>query len=113
VDPTGGNIAAIERRLDQQIRQNRSAPEIAQTRFALAQALWNSSDTVELQARALSLARQSKADLDSVANEEPSVVELRQAVNDWLTVREGPVFKPRGGGQSRVEIKVESLESSR
>ena len=32
------------------------------------------------------------------------MVELRQAVNDWLTVREGPAYKPpRGGGLLRVQ----------
>ncbi|HZJ53667.1 MAG TPA: serine/threonine-protein kinase [Myxococcaceae bacterium] len=98
VDPTGQTIAAIERRLDQQIRHNRSPPEIAQTRFALAQAIWNSSDTEQSQIRALSLARQSKAELDAVAglNANVSLLELRAQVNDWISLREGPVGKPRG-----------------
>lgn len=110
VDPSAATIAGIERRLDQQIRLNRSAAEIAQTQFALAQVLWNSSDAADLQARALSLARQSKAALDTVPVEDSSVVELRQAVNDWLTVREGPTGKPRGGGLSRGQLKRESLD---
>jgi hypothetical protein len=107
VDPSAATIAAIERRLDQQMRLNKSAPEIAQTQFALAQVLWNSSDAAELQSRALSLARQSKAALDAVSAEDSSVVELRQAVNDWLTVREGPTGKPRGGGLTRGQLKRE------
>ncbi len=109
VDPSAATIAAIERRLDQQIRLNKSAPEIAQTQFALAQVLWNSSDAAELQSRALSLARQSKAALDAVSMEDSSVVELRQAVNDWLIVREGPTGKPRGG-LTRGQLKRESLD---
>jgi hypothetical protein len=110
VDPSAATIAAIERRLDQQMRLNKSAPEIAQTQFALAQVLWNSSDAAELQSRALSLARQSKATLDAVSVEDSSVVELRQAVNDWLIVREGPAGKPRGGGLTRGQLKRESLD---
>ncbi len=110
VDPSAATIAAIERRLDQQIRLNKSAPEIAQTQFALAQVLWNSSDAAELQSRALSLARQSKAALDTVSVEDSSVVELRQAVNDWLIVREGPAGKPRGGGLTRGQLKRELLD---
>ncbi|MGZ6141259.1 MAG: protein kinase domain-containing protein [Myxococcaceae bacterium] len=112
VDPSAATIAAIERRLDQQIRLNKSAPEIAQTQFALAQVLWNSSDAAELQSRALSLARQSKAALDAVSVEDSSVVELRQAVNDWLVVREGPTGKPRGGGliRGQLQLKRESLD---
>jgi hypothetical protein len=96
VDPTGQTIAAIERRLDQEIRQNRSAPEIAETRFTLAQAIWNSSDAEETQTRALTLARQSKAALDAWKDRDTavSVVELREAVNDWISVREGPIGKP-------------------
>lgn len=96
MDPAGQTIAAIERRLDEQIRQNRSPPEIAQTRFTLAQAIWNSSDAEEVQTRALSLARQSKAALDAVPEQDTSssVLELREAVNDWISVREGPIGKP-------------------
>jgi len=110
VDPSAATIAAIERRLDQQMRLNKSAPEIAQTQFALAQVLWNSSDAAELQSRALSLARQSKAALDAVSVEDSSVVELRQAVNDWLIVREGPPGKPRGGGLTRGQLKREFVD---
>ena len=97
VDPNGQTIAAIERRLDQQIRQNRNPPEIAQTRFALAQAIWNSSDGEQAQNRALSLARQSKAELEGVAglNANVSLLELRNQVNDWISLREGPGGKPR------------------
>jgi len=98
VDPTGETIAAIERRLEQQIRHNRSPPEIAQTRFALAQAIWNSSDAEQAQIRALSLARQSKAELESVAGLDANVslLELRAQVTDWISLREGPIGKPRG-----------------
>ena len=109
VDPTGQTIAAIERRLDQQIRQNRSPPEIAETRFTLAQAIWNSSDAEEAQTRALTLARQSKAALDAVAAQDTdvSVIELRDAVNDWISVREGPIGKPRGNLMGRrAELKL-------
>ena len=109
VDPTGQTIAALERRLDQQIRQNRSPPEIAQTRFTLAQAIWNSSDAQEVQTRALSLARQSKAALDAVPEQDTnvSVIELREAVNDWISVREGPIGKPgRLVGTNGVELKL-------
>jgi hypothetical protein len=111
VDPSATTIAAIERRLDQQIRLNKSPPEIAQTQFQLAQVLWNSTDAQELQAKALSLARQSKAALDAVLEQEAGVVELRQAVSDWISEREGPVYKPpRGGGALlRVQHKTESL----
>jgi len=94
MDPTGQTIAALERRLDQQIRQNRSPPEIAQTRFALAQAFWNSSDAEEVQSRALNLARQSKAALDAIPKDDDSVKDLRDAVNDWISSREGPIGKP-------------------
>jgi len=115
VDPTGQNIAAIERRLDQQIRQNRSPPEIAQTRFALAQAIWDSSDAAGAQNRALTLARESKAALDAVTNDDSTVVELRQAVNDWITMREGPVGKPGGPHLTfeHAQLKLESMDSSR
>ena len=109
VDPTGQTIAALERRLDQQIRQNRSPPEIAQTRFTLAQAIWNSSDAQEVQTRALSLARQSKAALDAVPEQDTnvSVIELREAVNDWISVREGPIGKPgRLVGTNGAELQL-------
>jgi hypothetical protein len=110
VDPSAANIAAIKRRLDQQIRQNRSSPEIAQTRFALAQAIWDSSDAADLQRQALALARQSKAALDAVVDTDTGVVELRQAVSDWLTSRE-PMSKPRGGGLEfgHAQQKLESI----
>jgi hypothetical protein len=113
-DPSGQTIAAIERRLDQQIRQNRSAPEIAETRFTLAQAIWNSSDAEDAQTRALTLARQSKAALDLVADQDTTVVELRDAVNDWISEREGPVGKPPRGGhliiQGRSGLKIEPVD---
>jgi hypothetical protein len=116
VDPTGQTIAAIERRLDQQIRQNRSTPEIAQTRFTLAQAIWNSSDAEETQTRALTLARQSKAALDAVANRDTdtSVLELRAAVSDWITVREGPIGKPGHlVGTNRAEMRLAPVDTTR
>jgi len=117
VDPTGQTIAAIERRLDQEIRQNRSAPEIAQTRFTLAQAIWNSSDAEETQTRALALARQSKAALDAWADRDTdvSVVELREAVNDWISVREGPIGKPRANliGTNRAQLKLAPVDTNR
>ena len=114
-DPSGQSIAAIERRLDQEIRQNRSAPEIAQTRFTLAQAIWNSSDAEEAQSRALGLARQSKAALDAVAEQDTTVVELRDAVNDWISEREGPVGKPPLGGHlvaPRSGLKLEPVDKT-
>jgi hypothetical protein len=101
VDSSAATIASIEHRLDQQIRQNRSPPEIAQTRFALAQALWNSSDAEDSQTRALALARQSKAALDSLSDSNSSLLELRQQVDDWISLRTGPVSKPR---DSRLTI---------
>ena len=117
VDPTGQTIAAIERRLDQQIRQNRSPPEIAETRFTLAQAIWNSSDAEETQSRALTLAKQSKAALDAVADRDTdvSVVELREAVNDWISVREGPIGKPRGNavGTNRADLRLAPVDTTR
>ncbi|HET9155149.1 MAG TPA: hypothetical protein VFN91_00700, partial [Myxococcaceae bacterium] len=96
VDPNQQTIAAIERRLDQQIRQNRSPPEIAQTRFALAQAIWSSSDAEASQTRALGLARLSKSALDAVfaQDQSSSVNDLRQAVNDWISERERSLGKP-------------------
>ncbi|HVP59884.1 MAG TPA: serine/threonine-protein kinase [Myxococcaceae bacterium] len=114
VDPSGQAIAAIERRLDQQIRQNRSTPEIAQTRFALAQAIWNSSDATDAQTRALTLARQSKAALDAVLDQDTTVVELREAVNDWISVREGPIGKPRGNllAGGKAELKLAPMDNT-
>jgi hypothetical protein len=113
-DPSGQTISAIERRLDQQIRQNRSASEIAETRFTLAQAIWNASDAEDAQSRALTLARQSKAALDAVADQDTTVVELRDAVNDWISEREGPVGKPPRGGhlihQGRSGLKIEPVD---
>jgi serine/threonine protein kinase len=109
VDPTAQTIAAIQRRLDQQIRDNRSPSEIAQTRFTLAQAMWNSSGAEEVQTAALSLARQSKAALDAVSTRETdtSVIELRQAVNDWISSREGPIGKPGHlVGTNNAELKL-------
>jgi hypothetical protein len=112
MDPTGQTIAAIERRLDQQIRHNRSPPEIAETRFALAQAIWNSSDAEQAQTRALSLARQSKAELESVAGLDANVnlLELRNQVTDWISLREGPVGKPRGN--LTVETRRDGLRQA-
>ncbi|HET6981771.1 MAG TPA: hypothetical protein VFI53_06500, partial [Myxococcaceae bacterium] len=101
--------------LDQEIRQNRSAPEIAETRFTLAQAIWNSSDAEEAQNRALGLARQSKAALDAVAEQDTTVVELRDAVNDWISEREGPVGKPPLGGHlvaPRSGLKLEPVDKT-
>ena len=99
------------------IRQNRSPPEIAQTRFTLAQAIWNSSDAEETQTRALTLARQSKAALDAVANRDTdtSVLELREAVNDWISVREGPIGKPGGNlvGTNRAQLKIAPVDITR
>jgi len=109
VDPNGETIAAIERRLDQQIRQNRSPSEIAQTRFDLAQAIWNSSAAEVVQSRALTLARQSMAALDAVPEQESdaSVIELRQAVNQWISSREGPIDKPgRVVGTNGAELNL-------
>jgi hypothetical protein len=115
VDPSGEGIAAIERRLEQQIRKNRSPPEIAQTRFTLAQAIWNSSDAAEAQNRALSLARESKAALDAVADRDATVLELRDAVNDWISVREGPINKPHGNvvGVTQDELRLAPMDSTR
>jgi hypothetical protein len=66
--------------------------------------------TLDASTRALSLARQSRAALDAVAAEDPdvSVLELRQAVNDWISTRERPVGKPRGNlvGINRVDLKI-------
>ena len=72
---------------------------IAGTRFALAVAIWDSSDAESSQTRALALARQSKAALATVPARDlnPSVTELQQTVDDWLSQREGPVDKPHGG----------------
>ena len=110
VDPSAATLAAIQRRLDQQIRLNRSPPEIAQTRFALAQALWNSTDSEDLQVRALSLARDSRAALDAVTTEDRTLVQLRKEVDDWISVREdpGPFNKPRGHVSPRAPLKTES-----
>jgi serine/threonine protein kinase len=117
VDPTGQTIAAIERRLDQQIRQNRSPPEIAETRFTLAQAIWNSSDAEETQTRALTLARQSKAALDAVPHRDTdvSVTDLLDAVNEWISVREGPIGKPNGNlvGTNRAQLKLAPVDTTR
>ncbi|HEY3586604.1 MAG TPA: hypothetical protein VGK85_05620, partial [Myxococcaceae bacterium] len=112
VDPNGESIAAIERRLDQQIRQNRSPSEIAQTRFTLAQAIWNSSGAEEVQIRALTLAQQSKEALDAVPDQNPDVIELRQAVNDWISSREGPIGKPgRLLGTNQAELKLDPIQN--
>ena len=116
MDPTRQTIDAIERRLDQQIRQNRSTPEIAQTRFTLAQAIWNSSEAEETQTRALALARQSKAALDAWKDRDSdvSVVELREAVNDWISVREGPIGKPGHlVGTNRAQLKIAPVDTNR
>jgi hypothetical protein len=116
VDPTGQTIAALERRLDQEIRQNRSTPEIAQTRFTLAQAIWNSSDAEETQTRALALARQSKAALDAWKDRDTdvSVLELREAVNDWISSREGPIGKPGHlVGTNRAQLKLAPVDTNR
>ena len=116
VDPTRQTIDALERRLDQQIRQNRSTPEIAQTRFTLAQAIWNSSEAEETQTRALALARQSKAALDAWKDRDTdvSVVELREAVNDWISVREGPIGKPGHlVGTNRAQLKIAPVDTNR
>jgi hypothetical protein len=107
VDPSGQAIAAIERRLTQQVRNNRSPPEIAETRFALAQAIWNSSDAEEAQFRALSLARESKAALDAVADQDANVLELRDAVDDWISKREGPIIKPHG---KYIEVRQDMIK---
>jgi len=68
-----------------------------------------------VQARALTLARQSKAALDAVADQEQdvSVLELREAVNDWLTVREGPLGKPLPNlvGEDRAALKADSMRN--
>jgi len=104
-DPSAENIAAIERRLAQQIRQQRAPPEIAQTQFALAQAIWDSTDAAESQNRALDLARKSKATLDSVQDGDASVAELRQAVDHWISMRTGPIDKPRGGRAVRSDLR--------
>ncbi len=94
LDPSSQTIAAIERRLNQQVRNRRSPPEIAETRFVLAQAIWNSSDAEPAQNRALNLARESKAALDALSDHDTTVLELREAVNDWITDREGRIDKP-------------------
>jgi hypothetical protein len=98
-DGSGAEIDAIERRLSLQIQQHRSTSVIAETRFTLAQAIWDSSDGEASQSRALALARQSKAALATVAayDLDPSVEELRQTVDDWISEREDPVNKPHGG----------------
>jgi serine/threonine protein kinase len=112
-DLSTGEVDLLERRLSLQIEQHRSTSVIAETRFSLAQAIWDSSDsdasptdcasaqatTTTPRCRALVLARQSKAALATVAayDPDPSVQALAQTVDDWLNEREDPVTKPRGG----------------
>ena len=112
-DLSTGEVDLLERRLSLQIEQHRSTSVIAETRFSLAQAIWDSSDsdatpagcasaqatTTTPRCRALALARQSKAALATVASydPDPSVQALAQTVDDWLNQREDPVTKPRGG----------------
>jgi hypothetical protein len=98
-DGAATQIDSIERKLSLQIQQHRSTSVIAGTRFALAQAIWDSSVAASSQSRALALARQSKAALATVPARliDPSVAELQQNVDDWLNQREGPVEKPHGG----------------
>ena len=112
-DVASGGVDMLERRLSLQLEQHRSPSVIAETRFSLAQAIWDSSDSDATPAncaaaqatvttprcRALSLARQSKAALATVASydQDPSVQALAQSVDDWLSERDNPVMKPRGG----------------
>ena len=70
----------------------------------------------ETQTRALTLARQSKAALDAVANRDTdtSVLELRAAVSDWITVREGPIGKPGHlVGTNRAEMRLAPVDTTR
>jgi hypothetical protein len=92
-DGSAATIAAIERRLDLQIQQRQSTTTIAQTRFALAQTIWNATDSPAAQDRALSLAYQTQAELQTQPDIS-TVRELRQSVSDWIDLREGPISKP-------------------
>jgi serine/threonine protein kinase len=92
-DSSAATIAAIERRLSLQIEQRQSTTTIAQTRFALAQTIWDATDSPAAQDRALSLAYQTQADLQA-APDISTVRELRQNVTQWIDSREGPVTKP-------------------
>jgi serine/threonine protein kinase len=93
-DGSAATIAAVERRLNLQIEQHQSTTTIAQTRFALAQTIWNATDAPAAQNRALSLAHQTQADLQT-APDISTVRELRQNVSEWIDSREeGPMFKP-------------------
>ncbi len=92
-DASVATIAAIERRLDLQIQQRQSTTTIAQTRFALAQTIWNATDSPAAQTRALSLAHQTQADLQAAPDISP-VRELRENVSEWIDAREGPISKP-------------------
>ena len=81
-----------------QIQQHRSTSVIAETRFALAVAIWDSSDAESSQTRALDPGAPEQGrpgDWCPVADSNPSVPELQQTVDDWLNQREGPTEKPR------------------
>jgi serine/threonine protein kinase len=104
-DGSAATIAAIERRLDLQIEQRQSTTTIAKTRFALAQTIWNATDSPAAQNRALSLARQAQEDLQA-APDISTVRELRHDVSEWIDLREGPVGKPgrmTGPGDPNLE----------
>jgi hypothetical protein len=101
-DSSAATISAIENRLALQIEQKQSTTTISQTRFALAQALWNTTDSPATQSRALALAYQTQAELRS-APDVSTVRALRQDVTDWIDAHDGPISKPgrlidRGSG---------------
>ena len=43
-----------------------------------------------------------------------SVIELRDAVNDWISVREGPIGKPGHlVGTNRAQLKLAPVDTTR
>ena len=76
--PNAQTVAELERALAMNLAAHRSSLEIAQSRFALAQALW---DTQQDRTRALALAQQADEDL---ANEGQDDRGLKSRVSIWL-----------------------------
>ena len=93
-DGSALRIASLEQQLNVSLQQG-DPTQIAQARFALAQAL--ASDPTQ-QARALSLAEQARDDL-SGATDDASTRALRQKLDQWISEHNSHVPVGSGGGK--------------
>ena len=96
-DGSALRIASLEQQLDVSL-QHGNLTEIAEARFALAQAL--STDPTQ-RTRALALAEQAREDLNGAADD-PSTQALRKRLDEWIDQHNTHVPVGSGGGGGKL-----------